>query len=528
MSTTIRPPTGSRPPASGPERRPSRPGRPTSAFANPVLIGAVTVLVVLVGVLLAYQANAGLPFVPSRELKVDISNGSDLVAGNDVLESGTRIGFVKSMRSIVLPNGQPAAQLILDLNTTQGKLPVDSTATILSRSVLGEKYVSITVGHSPRIFKDGATMPISQTSVPVRLDQIYDSYNGPTRAAVAQNLVGFGDALAGRGSAINDTIAALPSLFGHLAPVAQYLSAPSTELTRFLRSLNAFTSAVAPVAQTNVQLFADMATTFEAISQSPSDLQDTIKESPATLATSTRSLAAQQPLLTNLTTLGTELTPATQELRVALPNINPAIEAGTRTLIRTPSLDQHLQQVMSSLKTLAEAPSTGVALNGLTATVDVLNPTVRYLGPFVTVCNDWNYWWTYLAGDLDEETNDGYAQRALLNFANPLETNNVGSQGATAPVNGGAPAGTTEEYAHGPVYGAAVSNSGAADCETGQRGYPKKLNHLDPQGRDFDTDSHTPGNQGSTWDGASHVPKGETFTRVPELGSKPPYVASNQ
>ncbi len=502
--------------------------RQPSAFTNPVLVGAVTVLVILVGMFLAYDANVGLPFVPSRELKVDISNGSDLVPGNDVLESGDRIGFVKSMRSIVQPNGQPAAQLILDLSATKGKLPVDSTATILSRSVLGLKYVQINVGHSKQIFRDGGTMSMRQTTVPVRLDQIYDSYNGPTRNGVMKNLVGFGDVFAGRGPAINDTLASLPSLLGHLTPVARYLAAPSTELTRFFRSLNAFTSAVAPVAQTNVQLFADMATTFQAISNSPSDLQQTIKESPGTLQVSTQSLKVQQPFLANLATLGTYMTPATQELKVALPNINPAIEAGTRTLIRTPSLDRHLNQVMTALKKLAQTPSTGVALNGLKNTVNTLNPTVRYLGPYVTVCNDFNYWFTNLAGDVDEETNFGYAQRALLMFGNAPEKNNVGSQGAEAPVNGGAPPGTAQEYAHGPVYGAAVNNSGQADCETGQRGYPKKLNHLDPQGRDFDTDSHTPGLQNTTWDGASHVPKGETFTRVPQLGQKPPFVAANQ
>jgi virulence factor Mce-like protein len=502
-------------------------GRQSSAFTNPVLVGAVCVLVVLVGVFLAYRANVGLPFVPSRELKVNIADGSDLVPGNDVLESGFRIGFVQSMKPIVLPNGQPAAQLILRLSKTKGRIPVDSRATILSRSVLGLKYVNITVGHSNKVFSDGGTMPISQTTVPVRLDQIFGSYNARTRAAVQKNLVGYGDTFTGRGSALNDTIAALPSLLGHLRPVAQYLAAPSTELTRFFRSVNAFTSAVSPVAQTNVRLFADMATTFQAISKSPSDLENTIRESPGTLEVSTRSLKVQQPFLVNLATLGANLTPATQQLREALPSLNPAIEAGTRTLIRTPSLDAHLQQVMNALKRLAQNPSTGVALNGLTATVNTLNPMVRYLGPYVTVCNDWNYWWTNLAGDIDEETSFGYAQRALLNFGNPTQSTAVGNQGVTQPANGGGAPGTTPEFIHGPAYGAAVDPHGNADCETGQRGYVHMLNHLDPLHRHLDTDSHTPGNQGTTWTGLTHVPKGETFTRIPQLGPVPPYIPQN-
>ena len=62
-----------------PGRTPS--GDQRSALANPVLVGAMTVLVAMVAVFLAYNSNAGLPFVPTRELKLDIASGSDLVAG---------------------------------------------------------------------------------------------------------------------------------------------------------------------------------------------------------------------------------------------------------------------------------------------------------------------------------------------------------------------------------------------------------------------------------------------------------------
>ena len=93
-----------------------------------------------------------------------------------------------------------------------------------------------------------------------------------------------------------------------------------------------------------------------------------------------------------------------------------------------------------------------------------------------------------------------------------------------SPVNGGAadtPLGGNQ-YLHGEVYGAAVDNQGNADCETGQRGYPLKLNYYDPQGRNLDTDSHTPGNQGPTFAGRAHVPAGETFTRAPQTGPQLP------
>jgi virulence factor Mce-like protein len=499
--------------------------RNTRAYTSPVLVGAVTVLVLLVGVFLAYNANVGLPFVPVRTLHVDLMNGSDLVVGNDVLKNGSRIGQVTGMRPIRLKSGLPAAQITVSLSESEGKVPVDSTAEVLSRSALGLKYLNIVPGTSSRYFANNATMPLSSTTNPVRLDQIFDGYTPATRAAIQQNLLASGNLFAGRGSAINDTLAALPTVLRYLRPVAQYLAAPQTKLTGFFGALDGFTATVAPVAQTNVRLFGDLATTLDAIAHSPSDLERTIAESPATLQIGTRSLAAQQPFLVNLTNLGQKLTPATYQLQSGLPAIDPAIEAGTRTLGRTPPLDRELQQVMQALKRLAQSPGTSVALNGLSATVGTLNPTVRYLGPFVTVCNDFNYWFTDLAGDLDEATNFGFAQRALFNLPNLTQPNNIGMQGATAPVNGGgstSPLTGGNEYAHGQAYGWAITKTGAADCESGQRGYPLQLNHGDPQHRLFGTDAHDPIVLGTTFTGRARVPAGETFSQNPQIGQAAP------
>ena len=48
-------------------------GRGSSIAGNPVLIGAATVLVIIVAMFLSYNANAGLPFVPTYQLKVEVA-----------------------------------------------------------------------------------------------------------------------------------------------------------------------------------------------------------------------------------------------------------------------------------------------------------------------------------------------------------------------------------------------------------------------------------------------------------------------
>jgi virulence factor Mce-like protein len=501
-----------------------------SAFGNPVMIGAVTVLVVLVAVFLAFIANRGLPFVPTRELNVDIANGSNLVPGNDVLEGGNRVGLVYSMKPIRLQNGTIGARLTLKLSQSQGKIPVDSQVSVRLRTVLGQKYVDLVKGSSSQDIPDGGTLPLSQTNVPVQIDEVFNIFNPPTRRAIQQNLQGFGDTFTARGNDLNLTIQSLPSLLGHLRPVAAYLSAPSTGLIRFFNSLNAFTGALAPVSTQAANLFRDAATTFQAITTNPNSYEQTIAQSPATLTVSTNSLRVQQPLYTDLTTFGHYLSPATASLKAALPSLNPALEAGATTLRQAPVLNSKLQQVMSSLKSLAQDPMTNVALTGLQSTVGTLNPMIRYLGPYQTVCDYWDYFWSYVADAVSEPSSFGTGLRLLVKTANPLQPNNLGGAGAAVPVNGGGSDTALtggNEFLHNQLYGAAIDNRGNADCEAGQRGYPLRLNQFDPQHRDLALDQHTPGNQGPTFSGRAHVPAGETFSRNPTSGPLTPYNPSN-
>jgi hypothetical protein len=53
------------------------------------------------------------------------------------------------------------------------------------------------------------------------------------------------------------------------------------------------------------------------------------------------------------------------------------------------------------------------------------------------------------------------------------------------------------------------------------------MNHMDPQGRSFQTDSHNPGDQGTTWTGLARVPAGETFGRNPTTGPQLAYNPTN-
>jgi len=501
----------------------------SSIVANPVLVGAVTTLVVIVAVFLAYNANNGLPFVPTREYKIQIDSGSQLVRGNEVRAGGFRAGVVETLRPITLPDGKTIAELKIKLDKKSGDVPIDSTVTIRPRSALGLKYLELAKGRSKRLLRDGDTIPLSRTVVPVQFDDLNKLFDQKTRQASQQDLVGFGNAFTGRGQALNIAIGNLPQLFGYLEPVAANLASPQTGLGRFFRELGKAARIVAPIADVQSRLFTDMATTFEAISRDPEALKATISKSPSTLDVSTESLRVQRPFLNDVADFSHDLRFATAELRAALPDINPALEAGTPVLLRSVDMNHRLKEVFSALRKLAEAPGTNMALRGLIATVTTLNPQLRYYGPYITVCDSWNYFWVRAAEAQSEETGSGSALRALLN-SSAGQLNAFGNAGAFEPVNGEGYNSLTpaqksrgdNEIAHGNPYSAAITSSGKADCESGQEGYIKGPlaifgKKTDQEGNPFQVvaDPHIPGAQGPTFAGLSKVPPGETFTREP-------------
>src|SRR3954454_3192055 len=132
-----------------------------SIAANPVLIGAATTLVVLVAVFLAYNANAGLPFVPTYELRVQVPSAAQLVKGNEVRIGGARVGAISDIGVRATPEGRNVATLTLQLDSSIGRIPRDSTVLIRPRSLLGQKYVEITPGDDQQGFASGELVPLS-------------------------------------------------------------------------------------------------------------------------------------------------------------------------------------------------------------------------------------------------------------------------------------------------------------------------------------------------------------------------------
>ena len=495
-----------------------RTGR-TAALANPVLVGAVTTLVVVVAVFLAYNATNGLPFVPTTQLKAIAPNAQKLVPGNEVREGGQRIGIVEEINTKEISDGSSGAELVLKLDKSAAPLPADTKIRIRPRSALGLRYVELTRGSAADTLEDGDTITVGEEALTNELEDFFEIFDPETRVNARKNLTGFGTAFAGRGRSINQALESLPALLTAIQPVMRTLSAKETRLERFITELSDAATITAPVAERMADGFAAGAQTFEALARDPQALQDSIAKSPDTLRTGTRSLAAQRPFLRHLASLSGNLRATAREIRTSVPSIDRTLRIGTPVLRRTPPLSRRLGDVLGELEQLAAAPGTDLGIARLGDTMGTLNPTLRYVAPFQTVCNYWNSFWTFLSDNLTDKDQTGQIQRIQAKTSAEQE-DRMGSFGASRPANGqgyipGASANNSPEHLHAQPYGAAVTSTGEADCESGQRGYPRRLARNQPAELDIVIDPETPGVQGPTFKGRPRVPEGQTFSSEP-------------
>lgn len=476
-----------------------------AVLANPVLVGAVALLVTIVAVFLAYTANSGLPFVPTFELRADVPNASKLVEGNEVREGGTRIGAVDTITTKRRKDGSTGAELVMKLDKKVTPLPADSTVRIRPRSALGLKYVELTRGSAKDTLATGSTISVGQDALAPELQQFFNLFNEKTRKNIQVNLGTFGSAFAARGLDLNRALGDLPGFLGAVPSVMRELAAPDTQLVRFIDELSDFSRIAAPLAETMADGFAAGADTFGALARDPDALKQTITETPRTLQVGTSALRNTRPFLRSLANVSDDLRGAASELRRSAPPIRVALASGITPLRRLPALNRRLDDTFQALTALSRPAGTDMGVRGLSETMSILNPLARYLAPYQTVCNYWNYSWTNLADHITDSDQTGQVQRIRAKTSSGPQQG-LSSYGQAFPIDG----------LHAQAYGAAITKSGAADCETGQRGYPRHLLSKSDPSRNIAVEPYTPGAQGTTFTGRPRVPAGETFSSTAE------------
>ena len=364
------------------------PRRRGSLAGSPLLIGALTTLIVIVAVFLSYNANNGLPFVPTYDINVELPETSGLQKANEVRVAGTRVGIVESLTPLLNPsNGHVTAIAHLKLEKSVEPLPADTHAIVLSVSAIGLKYLELEKGTSQRPLKAGETIPVAQTREPVDIIQLFNMFDQNTRTAIQNNTINFGNGLAGRGLGLNETIATLRPLVTNAIPVLHNLVAPQTGFRNLFPALDRVASQAAPVASTQAAWFSELDRFFSAWAGVAPSLEQTIAGGPAALAQATYSLPHEAPLIEKTTEFMRLLRPSASALRTVAPTLGHAFAVGAVNLRAATTLSKGLAESSQAFAAFAQNPVVTLGLEDLTQTAEVGQPLIGGLATYQAYCN---------------------------------------------------------------------------------------------------------------------------------------------
>ncbi|MGH2910886.1 MAG: MlaD family protein [Solirubrobacteraceae bacterium] len=167
--------------------------------SNPVRFGLVVIVITMIVVYFGFTKH--IPFKHGFRLKAVFSTAVNISPKSPVRVAGVNVGTVKSIERV----GNAG---VVTMEITKGGLPIhrDATLKIRARILLeGNWFVDLEPGtpSSPTV-SSGYTIPITQTSDPVQLDQILDALNTDTRANLQTFLAEYGAALTRKPTAAED------------------------------------------------------------------------------------------------------------------------------------------------------------------------------------------------------------------------------------------------------------------------------------------------------------------------------------
>jgi phospholipid/cholesterol/gamma-HCH transport system substrate-binding protein len=157
---------------------------------NPLRVGIVFLVIVVIAVYFGFTKR--VPFKHGYRLKAVFATAVNIAPSAPVRIAGVDVGKVSSI-------SRKGATGLVNMEIESKGLPIHADATLKIRPRLfleGNYFVELQPGSpSAKSLSSGATIPITQTSDPVQLDQVLDALNTDTRANLQNFLIGYGDAL---------------------------------------------------------------------------------------------------------------------------------------------------------------------------------------------------------------------------------------------------------------------------------------------------------------------------------------------
>jgi virulence factor Mce-like protein len=241
-------------------------------------VGFMAIAIAIFMFYIGYHAPQSVPGRSYYNLHALFRNADNLGPHYDVRIGGVRVGQVLNPRVT-----NHLAEVDLQLDATYKPLLSDSRLEIRLRSAVGVRYVNIIPGTKGQPLPDGATMPVTQSTAPVDLDQVLRTFDPPTRVGLQDLLGEMGTGLAGRGDDVNQLLHDVPGFVGQVGSVSQAINARPGAMRNLITAAQGTAGAFDPVRDVMANGFAAESQALRPFIDQRAGVQSTLDEAPPTL-----------------------------------------------------------------------------------------------------------------------------------------------------------------------------------------------------------------------------------------------------
>jgi phospholipid/cholesterol/gamma-HCH transport system substrate-binding protein len=328
-------------------------------------IGALLVAVLLVALIL-FGSGGG------HSYRLLFQTGGQLVNGNQVLVGGQPIGTVDEIT-------------LTDDNEAQVKITVDeplregTTAVIRSTSLSGiaNRYISITPGpdNAPELPND-QLITQTDTTTPVDLDQLFNTFRPRTRRSLQDVIKGFGTIYSGDNEAANKTYKYLaPGLYS-TQQVLDELTQDQQTFTDFLVDSSRVVTGIAQRRNDLSSLTSNANTSLGAIAQQNTALDRSLRALPGTFRQANTTFVNLRATLDDLDPLIADTKVGTRDLAPFLRHLRPVVSKSVPVFKNLRLTVRKKGKHNDTVSTLKDLPSVQKkASKAFPAAINALNQT---------------------------------------------------------------------------------------------------------------------------------------------------------
>jgi phospholipid/cholesterol/gamma-HCH transport system substrate-binding protein len=311
--------------------------------------GLIALVVIAIACYLAFTKD--IPLTKPFELKATFENSPPIQKNQAVRIAGVDVGKVSKIE----PVGGDSPAVVVTMKLENEALPIHEDATIKVRPRIffeGNLFFDVRPGTpgSPEL-DSGDTIPASQTSAPVQLDQVLGTLQADTRENLQKLLIGYGGALNGEpepgedddqdpdvqgetaGQALNDSLEYSAEALRGATLVNQALLGTEThDLSKLVAGQQKIFAALSRHEGSLKDLITNFNITMGALAAESDDLRATVRELPELLEAANPALDELNAAFPSTRAWAIEMIPGVRETPATIDAAFPWIRQ-TRALL---------------------------------------------------------------------------------------------------------------------------------------------------------------------------------------------------